>query len=168
MSTRDALDKIQAAYKVYSPLQPFDYKFADEEYGKKFGDEQRTGKLATAFAILALFISCLGLFAMATFMAEQRIKEIGIRKILGASVFNLWGLLSREFITLVSIALLIATPVAWYSMHKWLLNYSIHSNMPWWIFASTGVGAILITLTTISYQTIKAALTNPIKNLRTE
>ncbi len=168
MSTRDALAKIQAAYKVYSPLQPFDYKFADEEYGKKFGDEQRTGKLATAFAILALFISCLGLFAMATFMAEQRIKEIGIRKILGASVFNLWGLLSREFITLVSIALLIATPVAWYSMHKWLLNYSIHSNMPWWIFASTGVGAILITLTTISYQTIKAALTNPIKNLRTE
>jgi putative ABC transport system permease protein len=166
--TRSALAKIQAVYKAYSPLQPFDYKFADEEYAKKFGDEQRTGQIATAFAILAVFVSCLGLFAMATFMAEQRIREIGVRKVLGASVFNLWGLLSREFVVLVTIALLISTPIAWYAMHKWLLNYTIHSDMPWWIFASTGAAAILITLLTVSFQSIKAALTNPIKSLRTE
>jgi putative ABC transport system permease protein len=168
ISTRDALAKIQAAYKAYSPLQPFDYKFADEEYGKKFGDQQRTGQIATAFAILAIFISCLGLFAMATFIAEQRIREIGVRKVLGATVFNLWGLLSKEFVALVTIALLIATPVAWYFMSSWLRNYPYHTSLPWWIFASTGAGAILITLTTISYQSIKAALTNPIKSLRTE
>jgi hypothetical protein len=168
IATSSALAKIQAVYKAYSPLQPFDYKFADEEYAKKFGDEQRTGQIATAFAILAIFISCLGLFAMATFIAEQRIREIGVRKVLGATVLNLWGLLSKEFIALVTIALLIATPVAWYFMSSWLRNYPYHTTLPWWIFAFTGAGAILITLTTISYQSIKAALTNPIKSLRSE
>lgn len=168
LSTREALSRIEATIKAYSPLQPFNYKFADEEYAKKFGDEQRIGQIATIFAILAIFVSCLGLFAMATFIAEQRIKEIGVRKVLGASVFNLWSLLSKEFVALVTIALLIATPIAWYGMHKWLLNYSFHSTLPWWIFASTGAGAILLTLTTISYQSIKTALTNPIKSLRTE
>jgi putative ABC transport system permease protein len=168
IATSSALAKIQAVYKAYSPLQPFDYKFADEEYAKKFGDEQRTGQIATAFAILAIFISCLGLFAMATFIAEQRIREIGVRKVLGATVFNLWGLLSKEFIVLVTIALLIATPVAWFFMSSWLRNYPYHTTLPWWIFATTGAAAILITLTTISYQSIKAALTNPIKSLRSE
>ncbi|HLX66383.1 MAG TPA: ABC transporter permease [Puia sp.] len=168
ISTSSALAKIQAVYKAYSPLQPFDYKFADEEYAKKFGDQQRTGRIATAFSILAIFISCLGLFAMATFIAEQRIREIGVRKVLGATVFNLWSLLSREFVALVTIALLIATPVAWYFMNTWLLNYPYHTTLPWWIFATAGAAAILITLTTISYQSIKAALTNPIKSLRNE
>ncbi len=166
--TSSALAKIQAIYKTYSPLQPFDYKFADEEYAKKFGDEQRTGQIATAFAILAIFISCLGLFAMATFIAEQRIREIGVRKVLGATVFNLWGLLSREFVALVTIALLIATPVAWYFMSSWLRNYPYHTTLPWWIFASAAAGAIFITLSTISYQSIKAALANPIQSLRSE
>ena len=168
IGTHEALSRIEATLKTYSPLQPFNYKFADEEYAKKFGDEQRTGQIATAFAILAIFISCLGLFAMATFIAEQRIREIGVRKVLGATVFNLWGLLSKEFVALVTIALLIATPLAWYFMSSWLRNYPYHSTLPWWIFASTGAGAILITLSTISYQSIKAALTNPINSLRTE
>jgi putative ABC transport system permease protein len=168
IGTREALAKIEKVYKTYSPLQPFNYKFADEEYGKKFGDEQRTGKLATAFAILAVFISCLGLFAMAAFTAEQRVKEIGVRKVLGASVFNLWGLLSKEFVTLVILSLLIATPVAWYAMNHWLQNYPYHATQPWWIFASTAAGALTITLATISLQTIRAALTNPIQSLRSE
>ena len=168
VSTHEALAKIEAVYKAYSPLQPFDYTFADEDYGKKFGDEQRSGKLATAFAILAVFISCLGLFAMAAFMAEQRVKEIGVRKVLGASVFNLWGLLSKEFVTLVILSLLIATPVAWYAMNHWLQNYAYHATLPWWIFAAVGVGTIVITLVTVSYQSIKAALANPIDSLRTE
>ncbi len=166
--TREALDKIQAVYKAFSPLQPFNYKFADEEYAKKFGDEQRTGKLATVFAILAVFISCLGLFAMAAFTAEQRVKEIGVRKVLGASVFNVWGLLSKEFVTLVILSLLIATPVAWYAMNHWLQNYAYHATLPWWIFAATAAGALMITLATISFQTIRAALTNPINSIRTE
>lgn len=168
ISAREALAKIEAVYKTYSPLQPFDYKFADEEYGKKFGEEQRTGKLATAFATLAVFISCLGLFAMAAFMAEQRVKEIGVRKVLGASVFNLWGLLSKEFVILVTLSLLIAIPVAWYAMNHWLQNYAYHASLPWWIFAVVGAAAIVITLVTVSYQSIKAALTNPIRSLRTE
>jgi putative ABC transport system permease protein len=168
IGTREALAKIQEVYKAYSPLQPFDYKFADEEYGKKFGDEQRTGKLATAFAILAVFISCLGLFAMAAFTAEQRVKEIGVRKVLGASVFNLWGLLSKEFVTLVVLSLLLATPVAWYAMNHWLQNYAYHASLPWWIFAAAAAGALVITLATISFQIIRAALTNPINSLRTE
>ena len=168
ISTREALAKIEVVYKTYSPLQPFDYTFADEEYGKKFGDEQRTGKLATAFAVLAVFISCLGLFAMAAFMAEQRVKEIGVRKVLGASVFNLWGLLSKEFVALVVLSLLIATPIAWYAMNHWLQNYAYHATMPWWIFAVVGAGAIVVTLATISVQSIKAALANPIESLRTE
>jgi len=168
IGTREALAKIEAVYKTYSPLQPFDYKFADEEYGKKFGDEQRTGKLATAFAILAVFISCLGLFAMAAFMAEQRVKEIGVRKVLGASVFNLWGLLSKEFVTLVILSLLIATPIAWYAMNHWLQNYAYHATLPWWIFVATAAGALIITLATISVQTIRAALANPVTSLRAE
>jgi ABC-type antimicrobial peptide transport system permease subunit len=168
ISTGEALNKIEAVFKTYSPLQPFNYKFADEEYGKKFGDERRTGKLATAFAILAVFISCLGLFAMAAFMAEQRVKEIGVRKVLGASVFNLWGLLSKEFLTLVVLSLLIANPVAWYAMNHWLQNYAYHATLPWWIFATTAAGALIITLATISVQTIRAALANPVDSLRSE
>ena len=167
-STHEALSKIEAVCKTYSPSVPFSFKFADEEYGRKFSTEERIGKLASVFAALAVFISCLGLFGMATFMAEQRIKEISVRKVLGASVFNLWGLLSREFIALVIISLLIATPVAYYFMGNWLQQYAYRSDMPWWVFAAAGAGAILITLLTVSYQSIKAALTNPVKNLRSE
>jgi ABC-type antimicrobial peptide transport system permease subunit len=167
-STREALQKIAAVCKTYSPSVPFSYKFADEEYARKFRTEERIGKLAGIFASLAVFISCLGLFGMATFMAEQRIKEIGVRKVLGATVFNLWGLLSKDFIVMVGISLLIAMPVAYYCMDNWLQHYAYRSGMPWWIFASAGAGALLITLLTVSYQSIRTAMTNPVKSLRSE
>jgi ABC-type antimicrobial peptide transport system permease subunit len=167
-STHDAIAKISAIFKKYDPISPFDYRFVDEDYAKKFANEERVGKLASCFAGLAIFISCLGLFGMASFMAEQRIKEIGVRKVLGASVFNVWRLLSKDFVGLVMIALIIAAPVAYYFMHKWLLNYQYRSEISWWIFVLTGVGAVLITLLTVSYQSIKAALANPVKSLKTE
>jgi len=168
MSARDAIAKIGNVFKSYTPELPFDYQFVDQDYAKKFGNEERIGTLASSFASLAIFISCLGLFGMASFMAEQRIKEIGVRKVLGASVFNLWQLLSKDFVLLVLISLLIASPVAWYFMHGWLQNYDYHADVAWWIFIITGAGAMIITLLTVSYQSIKAALTNPVKSLKTE
>jgi len=163
-----ALAEIEKVFKKYSPQQPFEYRFVDEEYGKKFGDEQRIGKLASFFAILAIFISCLGLFGMASFMAERRTKEIGVRKVLGASVFNLWGLLSKDFVVLVLISLLIASPLAWYLMKGWLDHYSYRSGIAWWIFAVAGGGILVITLLTVSFQSIKAALMNPVNSLKAE
>ncbi len=130
--------------------------------------EERIGNLATVLAVLAIFISCLGLFGMASFMAEQRVKEIGVRKVLGAIVFNLWQLLSKDFVMLVLIAFAIATPVAYYFMLNWLQNYQYRTELSWWIFATTGIGALLITLITVSFQSIKAAIANPVKSLRTE
>jgi ABC-type antimicrobial peptide transport system permease subunit len=168
MSAATALDKIQAVCKQYSPSEPFDYKFADDVYAAKFANEVRVGKLASFFAILAIFISCMGLFGMASFMAEQRIKEIGVRKVLGASAFNLWGLMSKDFVVLVVISLLIATPVGYYFMYNWLQSYQYRSEISWWIFAVTGAGALLITLLTVSWQSINAALMNPVKSLKTE
>ncbi len=161
ISAHDAIQKIEAVCKTYSPSVPFSYQFADDAYAKKFSDDERIGKLASLFAILAIFISCLGLFGMATFTAEQRIKEIGVRKVLGASVFSLWRLLSKDFIILVTISLLIATPLAWYFMGNWLQQYEYRTAMPWWVFGAAGAGAILITLLTVSYQSIKAALMSP-------
>jgi len=163
-----AISKIAAICKAYSPSVPFSCQFADTAYAAKFNDEARIGRLAGFFAVLAIFISCLGLFGMATFMAEQRMKEIGVRKVLGASVFNLWGLLSKDFVVLVIISLFIATPVAYYFMGNWLQHYEYHAGMQWWVFAAAGMGAIIITLVTVSYQSIKAALMNPVKSLRTE
>ena len=168
ISASRALPKIEAVFKRLIPSAPFEYKFTDEEYDRKFAAEERIGKLATFFGSLAIFISCLGLFGMALFMAEQRTKEIGVRKVLGASVFSLWKLLSGDFLQLVLISLLIATPAAIYFMHSWLQSYSYRTELSWWIFGVTGVGAMLITLLTVSYQSIKAALTNPVKSLRTE
>jgi len=168
VSAHDALSKIAAICKTYSPSVPFSYKFVDEEYAKKFATEERVGKLASSFAGLAIFISCLGLFGMASFMAEQRVKEIGVRKVLGATVFGLWRLMSRDFVALVIIALLIAIPVSYYFMYGWLQNYTYRADISWWIFAVTAVGAIVITLLTVSYQSIRAALANPVKSLRSE
>jgi ABC-type antimicrobial peptide transport system permease subunit len=167
-STREALEKIAAVCKVYSPSVPFSYKFADDEYAKKFATEERIGKLAGCFAGLAIFISCLGLFGMASFVAEQRVKEIGVRKVLGASVFGLWRLMSRDFVTLVIIALFIAMPIALYFMRGWLQHYTYRAELSWWIFAVTAGSAIIITLLTVSFQAIKAALANPVKSLRSE
>jgi putative ABC transport system permease protein len=168
MSTHEAIIKIGTVFNKYDPSMPFDYHFVDEQYAKKFDNEERIGKLACAFASLAVFISCLGLFGMASFMAEQRIKEIGVRKVLGASVFNLWRLLSKDFVSLVIISLIISAPIAYYLMNKWLQNYQYRAGISWWIFALTAVGAIMITLATVSYQSIKAALANPVKSLRSE
>ncbi|MEP7238942.1 MAG: FtsX-like permease family protein, partial [Ferruginibacter sp.] len=167
-SARDALAKIETVFKKYNPEQPFEYQFVDEDYAKKFGNEKRIATLASFFAILAIFISCLGLFGMASFVAEQRTKEIGVRKVLGASVFGLWRLLSKDFVVLVIISLLIAIPVAYYLMHGWLDNYQYRTKISWWIFAASGAGAILITLLTVSFQAIKAAIANPVKSLRAE
>jgi putative ABC transport system permease protein len=168
VSTHEALKKIEAICKTYTPDVPFSYQFVDDEYAKKYADEERIGKLSTSFALLAIFISCLGLFGMASFMAEQRTKEIGVRKVLGATVFGLWRLMSKDFVMLVIISLLIATPVSYYFMHNWLQHYTYRAQLSWWIFGATAAGAIIITLLTVSYQSIKAALANPVKSLRSE
>jgi ABC-type antimicrobial peptide transport system permease subunit len=164
----DALPKIEAAFKRIITSSPFDYKFVDEEYGLKFATEERIGKLATFFAILAIFISCMGLFGLASYIAEQRTKEIGVRKVLGASVLNLWSLLSKDFVVLVIISCFIAIPVAWYFLSGWLQKYEYRINMSWWVFAGAAISAVLITLLTVSFQAIKAATANPVKSLRTE
>lgn len=168
ISMQEALARIEPVFSKYDPEQLFEYKFADAEYAKKFGQEQRIGKLASFFAILAIFISCLGLFGMASFMAERRTKEIGVRKVLGASVISLWQLLSKEFVALVVISLLIAAPLAYFMMRNWLQNYEYRTTISWWIYAVTGLGILTITLLTVSYQSIKAAMLNPVKSLKTE
>ncbi|HWB27283.1 MAG TPA: ABC transporter permease, partial [Chitinophagaceae bacterium] len=165
---QDALTKIAKVFEKYNPAAPFDYTFTDEEYAQKFSNEQRIGNLAAFFAVLAIFISCIGLFGMASFMAEQRIKEIGVRKVLGASVFGLWRLLSGDFTILVIISLFVAIPAGWWAMYNWLQNYTYRTSLSWWVFAIAGLGALLITLLTVSYQSIKAALANPVNSLRSE
>ncbi|RYF49056.1 MAG: FtsX-like permease family protein, partial [Cytophagaceae bacterium] len=144
------------------------YTFVDEEYDQKFRSEERIGTLASIFAALAIFISCLGIFGLASFMAEQRTKEIGVRKVLGASVLNLWALLSKDFVVLVLIALALAVPIAYYALDNWLQAYTYHTTIAWWVFALTGAGTLLITLLTVSFQSIKTALVNPVKSLRSE
>jgi putative ABC transport system permease protein len=168
MSSHDALDKIKTIFTRYSPESPFSYEFVDIEYARKFSDEERVGKLASFFAILAVFISCLGIFGLASFVAEQRTKEIGVRKVMGASVVNLWGMLSKDFLILVIISLVFAMPFAWYVMHNWLQKYQYRSDIAWWIFVAAGVGSLTITLLTVSYQSIKAAMANPVNSLRSE
>jgi putative ABC transport system permease protein len=167
-SASAAVSAISAAFKIYIPSAPFDYKFADDQFAVKFAAEERVGKLSTFFASLAIFISCLGLFGLASFVAEQRTKEIGVRKVLGASVINLWRLLSADFVALVVLSLLISIPTAWYLMHRWLLNYNYRTGISGWIFAAAGLGALSITLLTVSFQTIKAATANPVKSLKSE
>ena len=167
-SVSDALRQIQATFKSLLPHTLFDYEFVDEEYGKKFVAEQRIGRLAATFSLVALFISGLGIFGMASFMAERRTREIGIRKVLGATVFQLWRLLSREFVMLVTLSFLVAMPAAFYLMHQWLQRYPYHSGIPWWIFAATAGGVLCITLLTVSTQAIRAALANPVTSLRRE
>lgn len=168
LSAADALTRTEAVFKKIVPAVPFDYQFADTEYGFKFRAEERIGKLSSVFAVLAILISCLGLFGLSSFVAEKRTKEIGVRKVLGASVFSLWKLLSTEFVVLVIISLLIAFPVAYHFMSKWLLNYEYRTSVSWWVFAMAGISALAITLLTVSFQGIKAAVANPVKSLRSE
>ncbi|KAA9346672.1 ABC transporter permease [Larkinella humicola] len=168
LPAREALAKVEQVFRTYSPASPFDYKFVDDGYARKFGHEERIGKLAGVFSGLAILISCLGLFGLASFMAEQRTKEIGIRKVLGASVFTVWRLLSKEFVVLVIIAFCLAAPLAYYVLSDWLQNYEYRTELSWWIFAASGIGALVVTLLTVSFQSIKAALVNPVKSLRSE
>ena len=167
-SAAESLAKVEGIFRKLNPGSPFDYTFIDQQYALKFAAEERIGKLASVFAILAILISCLGLLGLASFMAEQRTKEIGVRKVLGASVANVWALLSREFVVLVLIGFGIATPIASYLLGNWLQKYEYRTDLSWWIFAVSGVGALLLTLLTVSYQSIKAALVNPVKSLRSE
>jgi putative ABC transport system permease protein len=168
ISASNALATIERAFKKINPSIPFEYSFVDEDFNKKFAAEERIGQMAGIFAGLAILISCLGLFGLASFIAEQRTKEIGVRKVLGASVFSLWRLLSNDFVKLVLVSLAIATPFAHYFMHRWLQNYPYRTSIAWWIPASAGLGALVITLLTVSYQSIKAAVANPVNSLRSE
>ncbi|MBS1605309.1 MAG: ABC transporter permease [Bacteroidetes bacterium] len=163
-----ALPKIAAVMKQLVPSAPFDYRFVDEDYAQKFAQEDRMSKLSSFFAGLAIFISCLGLFGLASFTAEQRTREVGIRKVLGASVGGVWRLLSKEFVILVGVALLVAMPVAWYIMSRWLTNYNYRVAISVWVFVGSGAGALLISLATVSWQAVRAAVANPVKSLRTE
>jgi len=164
----DAVKKIEAVFKKYNSESPFDFKFADDEYDAKFRAEERVGKLVRVFAALAIFISCLGLFGLASFVAEQRTKEIGVRKVLGASVLSLWGLLSKDFVRLCLVSFGIATPIATFFLNDWLEKYEYRTGMSWWIFAVSGLGAVLLTLLTMSVQAVRVALMNPVKSLRSE
>lgn len=163
-----ALGQMEGLFKRHNPEAPFEYKFVDEQYAKKFANEEKIGKIAGFFAAFAIFISCLGLFGLASFVAEQRTREIGIRKVLGATVLNVWKLLSKDFVLLVMLSVIIATPIAWYFMSGWLENYKYRITISWGIFGLTGCGVLLLTLIMVSFQTVKAALTNAAKTLRTE
>ncbi|MCE6992439.1 ABC transporter permease [Dyadobacter sp. CY323] len=163
-----ALKKVEAIFRKFDPDSPFEFKFADQEYEAKFRSEERIGKLARVFAVLAVFISCLGLFGLAAYTAEQRTKEIGIRKALGASVSQMWAMLSKEFIYLVLLSCVIASPIALYFLNDWLKKYEYHIELSWVVFAISAFLAVIITLLTVSFQAIKAALMNPVKSLRSE
>jgi len=167
-STAESLAGIEAIHKKLVSSSAFDYSFVDEEYGAKFQAELRIGNLASVFAALAIFISCLGLFGLSSFVAEQKTKEIGVRKVIGASLLNIWVLISKEFVLLVLISLLMAIPVAYYYLHKWLLTYHYHTQINWWVFAAAGASVLLITLLTVSFHGLKAAVANPVKSLRSE
>ncbi len=167
-ATADNLARMEKIFKTYNPQYPFEYVFADEDYAQKFKSAERSGNLAGLFALLTILISCLGLFGLAAYMAESRTKEIGVRKVLGASVLSVTSLLSKDFLKLVMLSFVIASPVAWYAMNKWLASYSYRIGIEWWVFALTGVLAAVIALLTVSWQAIRAAVANPVDSLRDE
>lgn len=164
----DNLKKAEIIFKKYNPEYPFEYQFVDEEYSLKFKTEQKMGSMASLFAGLTIFISCLGLFGLATYMAENRIKEIGVRKVLGASVAGITALLSKDFLKLVMYSFIVACPVAWWLMRQWLAQYPYRVDIHWTVFLIAGLMSILISVLSVSYQSIKAAIANPAKSLRTE
>jgi putative ABC transport system permease protein len=163
-----ALQHIETIWKRFLPETPYTYTFLNERFDKLYQAEQKQGTLFTVFACIAIFIACLGLFGLSAFATTQRMKEIGIRKVLGAGVGTIVGLLSADFLRLVAVAALLAFPVAWYAMHNWLNDFAYRSTLPWWIFLLAGMMAALIALVTISFQAIKAAVANPVKSLRSE
>jgi putative ABC transport system permease protein len=165
---KNTLQSITNTWKSFSPNQPFRYTFLDESFANMYADVQRMGRIFTTFAILAIIIACLGLFALSAFMAEQRSKEIGIRKVLGASVSGITTLLSLDFIKLVVLAIVIATPIAWWAMSKWLEGFAYKRPIEWWVFVLAGLVAVVIALLTVSFQSVKAALMKPVRSLKAE
>lgn len=165
---KNALKKIEAVWHQDFAAVPFEYQFLDEEVQKQYDAEISLSQIINLFTGMAILISCLGLFGLATFSAEQRRKEIGIRKVLGASVIGLTQLLSKDFLKLVAIAILIATPISWWAMSQWLQSYAYRVTISWWMFALAGLLAIMIALLTIGFQAIKAAIANPVKSIRIE
>lgn len=163
-----ALSDVQGVLKKYNPAYPFDYRFVDDQFNQMFLSEMLVSRLSRVFAALAIFISCLGLFGLAAYTAERRTKEIGVRKVLGASVSGITTLLSKDFLQLVILSCLVAFPLAYWVMSKWLKNYEYHIGVQWWVFIVAGLAALIIALVTISFQSIKAALANPVKSLRSE
>jgi ABC-type antimicrobial peptide transport system permease subunit len=166
--TEANLRKMEAIFRRYNPQYPFEYQFVDEEYARKFDDSRRIGTLAGLFAVLTIFISCLGLFGLATYMAENRVKEIGVRKVLGASVAGITALLSRDFLMLVGVSFVVAAPIAWFGMYEWLQDYPYRVEIRWWVFAMAAGLSLAIALFTVSFQAIRAGMANPARSLRSE
>ncbi|WP_089835773.1 ABC transporter permease [Chitinophaga filiformis] len=167
-SMHDLIGSITSVWKDYAPHQPIRYTFLDQRFARMYTDVQQTGQIFTSFAVLAIIVACLGLLGLSAFMAEQRTKEIGVRKVLGASISNLVMLLSKDFLKLVVLAIIIATPLAWYAMDRWLTNFAFHVHIEWWVFILAGFIAVVIALLTVSYQSIRAALVNPVQSLKSE
>ena len=163
---KNLIPSITSVWKKFAPAQPIRYTFLDESFANMYADVQRMGSIFTSFAILAIIIACLGLFALSAFMAEQRNKEIGIRKVLGASVSGITTMLSKDFVKLVVIAIVIASPIAWWAMTKWLQDFVYRITIGWWMIAIAGLIAVVIALITVSFQAIKAAIANPVKSLK--
>jgi len=163
-----AIARLQSIWKEYAPHHPFEYHFLDEDYNTLYKTETRTGQLFGAFAVTAILLACLGLFALAAFTTAQRTKEIGIRKVLGASLTSLAGMLSKDFLKLVAIASLIALPLSWWAMNKWLQDFVYHITLSWWMFAAVILLALLIALVTVSFQAVRAGMANPVRSLRSE
>jgi putative ABC transport system permease protein len=162
------ISQIEDKWNSMAPGIPFSYTFMDNDFNNMYNAEQQTGKLFTTFAVFAIFIACLGLFGLISYAAEQRTKEIGIRKVLGARVGPIVAMLSKEFVLLVLIATLIGFPVAWWAMNKWLESFAYRINISWWVFVIAGLTTMTIAIVTVSLQAIKAAIANPIKSLRSE
>jgi len=165
---QNLIDQIEDKWKAMAPGISFSYQFMDDAFNNMYRNEQRVGKVAVTFAILTILIACLGLFGLVTYTSEQRVKEIGIRKVLGATVSNIVSMLSRDFLALVLLAIIIASPIAWFAMHRWLQDFAYRINISLWVFVLAGLVAVAIALVTVSFQAIKVALANPVKNLRTE
>ena len=171
LSTHDipqTLQFLEQTFRKFDQESPFDYHFLDKNFAAQYVAEQKQGEVLLSFTVLTICIACLGLFGLITFTTEQRVKEIGIRKVLGASVQNLVAMLSGGLLRLVLLSMLIAIPVGWLVMNKWLQDFAYRIHIQWWMFALAGVIALLIALATLSFQSIKAAMANPVKSLRTE
>jgi putative ABC transport system permease protein len=164
----ETISFLQEKWKTLVPDRPFEYRFLDDDYNKLYQNELRLGKIMNIFASIAIILACIGLFGLSAYSAQQRVKEIGVRKVLGATVSNIVFVLSKDFIKLAFIAALIAFPIAWWAMHSWLQRYEYRISIEWWVFVATALATLLIALLTVSFQAVKAALSNPVKNLRTE